>query len=271
MLTQYLSFPFQILLLLLFPLITFLPQCIPLPALFLSFNLYHTPVAQGRVWALPQVNPSSDNSRFIRGRGGLEQKALRQSSSDQPQHLRSHHDPQEQLNHEPQNLQQTQDQVEFCSQCSLPSGPQPEPENDHQTHDQANLHHLHQHGLSPIPLHLQQPPPSFSESVFRGSDLVHWLVERGLSAGRAEAELYCVRLQQGGVIDHLGGKGSSVGEPNLLYCFTEGREREGERMNCPITCWKKWGGSGSHLLKELKPKQKCLVAGKEMIRLKILH
>lgn len=166
----------------------------------------------------------------------MEQKAFGQSSSDQPQHLHTHHDPQEKSNHEPQNPHRTQGGVEFCSECSLSSGLQPEPKNDHQCHDPASPHHLYQHGLSSVPPHLQQPPPSCPESVFRGSDLVHWLVERGLSAGRAEAEQYCDRLQQGGVISHLVGRGSFVDEPDSLYCFTEGRERVEESTDCPITC-----------------------------------
>uniref|UniRef100_A0A671U4W4 G protein-coupled receptor 155 n=1 Tax=Sparus aurata TaxID=8175 RepID=A0A671U4W4_SPAAU len=64
---------------------------------------------------------------------------------------------------------------------------------------------------------------SGEKSVFRGSDLVDWLVERGLCAGRAEAQLYGVRLQLGGVLDHLTGQHSFRDEPTLLYQFTQGR------------------------------------------------
>uniref|UniRef100_A0A8C4H049 DEP domain-containing protein n=1 Tax=Dicentrarchus labrax TaxID=13489 RepID=A0A8C4H049_DICLA len=63
--------------------------------------------------------------------------------------------------------------------------------------------------------------------VFGGSDLVDWLIERGLCAGRAEAQLYGVRLQLGGVLDHLTGRRRFRDEPTLLYHFTQ--EREGGR------------------------------------------
>uniref|UniRef100_A0A4W6BVF2 G protein-coupled receptor 155 n=1 Tax=Lates calcarifer TaxID=8187 RepID=A0A4W6BVF2_LATCA len=52
------------------------------------------------------------------------------------------------------------------------------------------------------------PTHSHLQSVFRGSDLVAWLVERGLCVGRAEAQLYGIRLQQGRVLDHLTGQHS---------------------------------------------------------------
>uniref|UniRef100_A0AAX7T344 G protein-coupled receptor 155b n=1 Tax=Astatotilapia calliptera TaxID=8154 RepID=A0AAX7T344_ASTCA len=55
------------------------------------------------------------------------------------------------------------------------------------------------------------------------SDLVDWLVERGLSAGRAEAQLYGARLQRGGV---LTGQHSFKDEPNFLYHFTQPRREE---------------------------------------------
>lgn len=204
----------------------------------LSLLLYHPLVAQGRVWALRQVNPSSDNDRFGGG-GGLEEEASRHSPSHQPQHLHPHQNTQMQLTHEEQNLHQihrSHDPAESCGQCSPPSRPWLEPENEHQSHasdsdipeeqnsqiqsNQANPHHLHQHDLpsSPPPPH-HHPQPHF-ESVFRGSDLVDWLVERGLCAGRAEAQLYAVRLQLGGVLDHLTGWHSFRDEPTLLYHFT---------------------------------------------------
>ncbi|XP_070772579.1 lysosomal cholesterol signaling protein [Enoplosus armatus] len=174
------------------------------------------------------------------GGGGLEEEALRHSPSHQPQYLHPHQDPQEQLNHEPQNLHQihqTHNPAEPFGQCLLSSGF--EPENEHlshisnsdipeeqisqlqsnQAHDPANPHHLHQHDLH---------PQSHFESVFRGSDLVGWLVERGLCAGRAEAQLYGVRLQQGGVLDHLTGRHSFRDKLTLLYHFTQGGERERE-------------------------------------------
>uniref|UniRef100_A0A7N5ZX97 DEP domain-containing protein n=1 Tax=Anabas testudineus TaxID=64144 RepID=A0A7N5ZX97_ANATE len=57
--------------------------------------------------------------------------------------------------------------------------------------------------------------------VFRGSDLVDWLIERGLCAGRVEAQRYGVRLQQGGVLDHLTCQYSFRDVPTLLYHFTQ--------------------------------------------------
>ncbi|KAI9519627.1 hypothetical protein NQZ68_026832 [Dissostichus eleginoides] len=56
------------------------------------------------------------------------------------------------------------------------------------------------------------------ESVFRGSDLVHWLVSRGLCSERTDAILYGVRLQRGGVLDR---QHSFRDEPSLMYRFTE--------------------------------------------------
>ncbi|XP_076599461.1 lysosomal cholesterol signaling protein isoform X1 [Chaetodon auriga] len=162
------------------------------------------------------------------GGGGLEEEALRDSPSHQPQRLHPH--PQEQLTHEEQNLHQihqSHDPAESCGQCSPP--PRLEPENEHQAHssesdipeelqsNQANPYHLHQH-LPSSPPH-QHPQPHL-ESVFRGSDLVDWLVERGLCTRRAEAQLYAVQLQLGGVLDHLSGRHSFRDEPTLLYRFT---------------------------------------------------
>uniref|UniRef100_A0A669C0S9 G protein-coupled receptor 155 n=1 Tax=Oreochromis niloticus TaxID=8128 RepID=A0A669C0S9_ORENI len=58
------------------------------------------------------------------------------------------------------------------------------------------------------------------------SDLVEWLVERGLSAGRAEAQLYGARLQRGGL---LTGQHSFKDEPNFLYHFTQSGELQTSR------------------------------------------
>ncbi|NP_001098703.1 G protein-coupled receptor 155b [Takifugu rubripes] len=72
-------------------------------------------------------------------------------------------------------------------------------------------------------VHTRSPPcqrQAHSESVFRGSDLVEWLIERGLCAGRAEARRYGVRLQLGGVLDHLTGHRRFQDEPTLLFYFT---------------------------------------------------
>uniref|UniRef100_A0A3Q0S354 G protein-coupled receptor 155 n=1 Tax=Amphilophus citrinellus TaxID=61819 RepID=A0A3Q0S354_AMPCI len=68
----------------------------------------------------------------------------------------------------------------------------------------------------------QHPQPHL-ENVFRGSDLVDWLVDRGLCAGRAEAQLYGARLQQGGVFT---GQHRFRDEPNFLYRFPQEREEE---------------------------------------------
>uniref|UniRef100_A0A7N6B870 DEP domain-containing protein n=1 Tax=Anabas testudineus TaxID=64144 RepID=A0A7N6B870_ANATE len=62
---------------------------------------------------------------------------------------------------------------------------------------------------------------SHLQRVFRGSDLVDWLIERGLCAGRVEAQRYGVRLQQGGVLDHLTCQYSFRDVPTLLYHFTQ--------------------------------------------------
>uniref|UniRef100_A0A7N8XC18 G protein-coupled receptor 155b n=1 Tax=Mastacembelus armatus TaxID=205130 RepID=A0A7N8XC18_9TELE len=71
---------------------------------------------------------------------------------------------------------------------------------------------------------------SHLDGVFRGSDLVDWLVERGLCAGRAEAQLYGIRLQQGGVIDHLTGQYSFRDIPTLLYRFIQTRDCETRKV-----------------------------------------
>uniref|UniRef100_A0A8C9Z9U9 G protein-coupled receptor 155 n=1 Tax=Sander lucioperca TaxID=283035 RepID=A0A8C9Z9U9_SANLU len=63
---------------------------------------------------------------------------------------------------------------------------------------------------------------SRDDDVFRGSDLVDWLVIRGLCAGRAEARQYGVRLQQGGILAHLTGQHSFRDEPSLrcqMSCY----------------------------------------------------
>lgn len=51
---------------------------------------------------------------------------------------------------------------------------------------------------------------------FRGSDLVNWLVERGLCAVRMEAERYGARLQLGGVLEHQ----EPFRDSSLLFHFT---------------------------------------------------
>ncbi|XP_049927612.1 integral membrane protein GPR155-like isoform X1 [Epinephelus moara] len=182
-----------------------------------------------------------------RFRGGLEEEeeeeeeegAVRRSPSHQPRYPHSHQDLQEQLKHEPHDLHQTHQTHHPAERCGR-SSPPSRPWNEHQAHisdcdipeeqtpqlqsnhDPAGPRHLHQHGLSSSPPHLHQ---SCVQSVFQGSDLVDWLLERGLCAGRAEAQLYGVRLQQGGVLHHLTGQRRFRDEPSLLYCFTQGAER----------------------------------------------
>uniref|UniRef100_A0A668AKT5 G protein-coupled receptor 155 n=1 Tax=Myripristis murdjan TaxID=586833 RepID=A0A668AKT5_9TELE len=56
-----------------------------------------------------------------------------------------------------------------------------------------------------------------------GSDLVDWLVGRGLCADRGEARLYGGQLQQGGVLHHLTHEFGFKDDPTLLYCFTQQR------------------------------------------------
>uniref|UniRef100_A0A3P8SLT1 G protein-coupled receptor 155 n=1 Tax=Amphiprion percula TaxID=161767 RepID=A0A3P8SLT1_AMPPE len=67
-----------------------------------------------------------------------------------------------------------------------------------------------------------------STVVFRGCDLVDWLLERGLCSGRIEAEIYGVHLQHGGVLDHLTGQHCFRDEPTLLYCFIPGKDEPKE-------------------------------------------
>lgn len=203
----------------------FLFPCFPLHGHFpFHASSYHHKVAQGRVWALRQVNPSSDNHRCV-AEGGQEEEPLIHSPSHQPQHLHSDVDPQEQLNHEAQDLHeihQTHDAPVSCGQCLFPSRPLLQHENEHQEHtsnsDLPEEHHLHQHDLTSSPPH----PQPHLECVFQSSDLVDWLIERGLCTGRAEARLYCARLQLGGVLRHLRGGHSFRDEPTRLYHFTQG-------------------------------------------------
>lgn len=86
---------------------------------------------------------------------------------------------------------------------------------------------------APTPLHLpQEEQPnavhhsqiSQPQRVFRGCDLVDWLVERGLCMGRGDAEMYGRSLQQGGVLDHVMGQHRFKDEAALLYYFTDGTQ-----------------------------------------------
>uniref|UniRef100_A0A3B4A3A6 DEP domain-containing protein n=1 Tax=Periophthalmus magnuspinnatus TaxID=409849 RepID=A0A3B4A3A6_9GOBI len=60
----------------------------------------------------------------------------------------------------------------------------------------------------------------YAVSLFRGSDLVEWLLERGLCKGRGEAQMYGGFLQQGGVIEHETGQYGFKDEDTIFYYFT---------------------------------------------------
>lgn len=162
---------------------------------------------------LRQVNRSSDNDRF--GGGGAGGMEVEDGVQRHLQELQTH------------------DQADSCGQCLLPSQHSLEPENEGQANffnsdilaeQISQLSNLHQHVPASGSLHLHQQSQSHLRSVFCGSDLVYWLTERGLCAGRAEAQLYGVRLQQGGVLDHLTGQYSFRDVPTLLYHFTQCHE-----------------------------------------------
>lgn len=163
-------------------------------------------VAQGRVWAFLQVNPSSDNDRHGGGPDDL--------------------DLQEQLNPDVHGFPQSP-QTPACLLSEIAHHP-PISTRDHVTRLQSPLQGdgLHQQDCSPSP-HCQY--------VFCGSELVDWLMERGLSAGRADARLYGVRLQLGGVLDHLTGQHSFQDESTMLYYFTHGRSVEWGWWCCSCT------------------------------------
>lgn len=171
---------------------------------------------------LRQVNPSSDSNRFGR-RQEADSAVLRHSPSRQPRHL------QEQLSHEPPNLHpfhETHDSAESNGQHSPPSQLRLDSENEHRIHipnPGAPEKQISQHQSNQA-----DNQHGFTSVVFRGSDLVDWLLERGLCAGRIEAEIYGGRLQQGGVLDHLTGQHSFRDEPTLLYCFIPGKDEPEE-------------------------------------------
>ncbi|XP_053292431.1 LOW QUALITY PROTEIN: integral membrane protein GPR155 [Pleuronectes platessa] len=169
--------------------------------------------------------------RFGGGRGLEEEEEEedglpRASPSRQPPH--AHQDLHQ--------IHQNPDPAESCSQYSPPPRPTLEPETEHQTNipdpdipeeqipqlpsNEAHDPSTPQHQQVPAPCPSRpQPRP---DGVFRGSDLVDWLVERGLCAGRAEAQLYGERLQRGGVLDQLTGLHSFRDEVTLWYQFTQG-------------------------------------------------
>uniref|UniRef100_A0A668ABH4 G protein-coupled receptor 155 n=1 Tax=Myripristis murdjan TaxID=586833 RepID=A0A668ABH4_9TELE len=88
------------------------------------------------------------------------------------------------------------------------------------------------------------------KGLFPGSDLVDWLVGRGLCADRGEARLYGGQLQQGGVLHHLTHEFGFKDDPTLLYCFTQqrgagdgavdrrGREDSSGSLSTSMTCLK---------------------------------
>ncbi|XP_035462115.2 integral membrane protein GPR155 isoform X2 [Scophthalmus maximus] len=88
------------------------------------------------------------------------------------------------------------------------------------SHDTADPRHVLPAPSSPRPR--QRDARSRLKGAFRGSDLVDWLVERGLCAGRAEAQLYGARLQRGGVLDRPAGRLGFRDQASLLYHFTGG-------------------------------------------------
>uniref|UniRef100_A0A3Q2CHG1 DEP domain-containing protein n=2 Tax=Cyprinodon variegatus TaxID=28743 RepID=A0A3Q2CHG1_CYPVA len=133
--------------------------------------------------------------------GGLtqEETAVGRCLSHHPQYLITNPSDQDQRLNESQNLHQNPHPDESRKQTSLPSYQEAQDE--------------HQGYVSAPPLHL--------ESVFLGSDLVDWLIERGLCAGQTEARLYGVRLQRGGVLSPLDGQQNFRDEPTLFYHFTQ--------------------------------------------------
>lgn len=156
------------------------------------------------------MNPSSDNDRHG---GGRDEGHL---------HLHTDLDPQEQLKPNVHGFLPIP-QTPACLLCET------EHHRPISTHDQVTQlqshqgHCLHQQDCPSSPPCQQQ---ARLEYVFCGSDLVDWLIERGLSAGRVEARLYGARLQLGGVFDHLAGQHSFQDEPTMLYYFTHGRSVE---------------------------------------------
>lgn len=165
------------------------------------------------------MNPSSDNDRLGR-EGGREEEALRHHP---PQRPHSDVDPQDQLTHEDlHQIHQTHHPADSCGRCWLLCRPHISssdiPEEQVSQLQSNRAHHHHQHDLASSPPH--HPPPHF-QRAFGGSDLVDWLIGRGLCAGRAEARLYARRLQLGGVIDDPMGGRTFRDDPALLYHFTQ--------------------------------------------------
>lgn len=181
---------------------------------------------------LPQVNPSSDNDRFG---GGLEEatEEVRRSPSPQSQPLPPHQDPQRQSrvqtdhpkaqpDYEPRDHHPSCVPPESSGQGSIAFHHGLQPESESRVPD-PDVCHLHQHAPSPAVTSPRphRRPQTRLKSVFRGSDLVDWLLQRGLCAGRGEAQIYGARLQRGGVLDHLTGQHRFRDEAALLYYFSQ--------------------------------------------------
>lgn len=148
-----------------------------------------------------QVNPSSDNDR---SGGGAEPE--QETHDQQPRHQTNKAaEPRVQMFPSPPQ-QETENQDPHFSNSDIPEEQVSQLQSNPADAPQLGSNHAH---LRP-------------EGVFVGSELVGWLVERGLCAGRAEAQVYGTRLQQGGVLGHVTGECSFRDDPTLLYHFTGG-------------------------------------------------
>ncbi|XP_047208250.1 integral membrane protein GPR155 isoform X3 [Girardinichthys multiradiatus] len=133
--------------------------------------------------------------------------------SHHPQYLNTNTYIQEQRSNESQNLHQNYNPDESCNRTLLPCHLEAQDEQQgYVSIPDGHNEEVSQHELG------TSPHQSCPESVFRGSDLVDWLMERGLCVGRTEAKLYCVCLQQGGM---LKGQQSFRDEPTSFYHFTQ--------------------------------------------------
>ncbi|XP_030011808.1 integral membrane protein GPR155-like [Sphaeramia orbicularis] len=182
--------------------------------------------------------------------GGLEEvpEEVRHSPSPQSQQLPPHQDPQrqcrvqtdhliERLNYEPWETHHSCNPPESSGQRSIAFQHGLQPESESRVPDPDDCH-LHQHAPSPVVTSpdLHRHPQTHLKNVFRGSDLVDWLLERGLCAGRGEAQIYGGRLQRGGVLDHLTAQHRFRDEATLLYYFTQRRGRWTKTNNSPTAC-----------------------------------
>ncbi|MEQ2217120.1 hypothetical protein XENOCAPTIV_021636, partial [Xenoophorus captivus] len=142
-----------------------------------------------------------------------EESGIGRCLSHYPQYLNTNTYIREQRSNESQNLHQNYNPDESCNRTLLPCYLEAQDEQQgYVSIPDGHNEEVSQHELG------TSPPQSCPESVFRGSDLVDWLMERGLCVGRTEAKLYCVCLQQGGV---LTGQQSFRDEPTSFYHFTQ--------------------------------------------------